>query len=63
MRDESSKQHRPDGTAAFEAPGSTQGFPVQPPYHGLRSDTAALDWEELNALPTGWSTRRGLGTC
>lgn len=49
----------------WQAPEAVSLFPAQPPYRGTRpgrGPDAAWSWRELNKLPAGVSTRRGLGT-
>ncbi|MFC4145658.1 DNA repair protein [Micromonospora mangrovi] len=52
-------RYQQDTEQSWRAAGAAGRFPAQPPYRESRT-TATLSWAELNALPAGASTRRGL---
>jgi hypothetical protein len=57
MPNQPNDRYQQDTERTWRATEAAGGFPAQPPYRGAR---AALSWGELNELPAGVSTRRGL---
>ncbi|MFC5924788.1 DNA repair protein [Micromonospora vulcania] len=57
-------RHQQDPERFWRATDTSGRFPAQPRYRGIRTtgDPDALPWSELNKLPAGRSTRRGLNT-
>ncbi|PWR08688.1 DNA repair protein [Micromonospora acroterricola] len=57
-------RYQQDPERLWRAAEAAGRFPAQARYHGARatSATEALPWAELNKLPAGRSSRRGLNT-
>ncbi|MCI4064618.1 DNA repair protein [Micromonospora sp. R77] len=59
MPNQPNDRYQQDTERSWRAAEAAGRFPGQPPYRESRR-TTALSWAELNALPAGASTRRGL---
>ncbi len=61
MPNQPNDRYQQDTERAWRAAGDAPLVPAQSRYRESRAD-GALSWAELNALPAGASTRRGLNT-
>ncbi|MGW5667975.1 DNA repair protein [Micromonospora sp. NPDC003776] len=61
MPNQPNDRYQQDTERSWQAVEAAGRFPGQPRYREARTD-AALSWAELNALPAGVGTRRGLNT-
>ncbi|WP_091604339.1 DNA repair protein [Micromonospora mirobrigensis] len=59
MPNQSNDRYQQDTDRAWEVAMAAGRFPAQPAYREARSGDSP-SWAELNALPAGTSTRRGL---
>ncbi|SCG66785.1 hypothetical protein GA0070560_12412 [Micromonospora halophytica] len=58
-------RYQQDSERAWQAAEAAGRFPTQPPYREARTGRGAdavLSWSDLNSLPAGASSRRGLNT-
>ncbi|MCM0676718.1 DNA repair protein [Micromonospora phytophila] len=64
MPNQPNDRYEQDTERLWRSPEAAGRFPAQPPYRGSRTTAGAnaLGWGELNKLPAGASTRRGLNT-
>ncbi|MEH0981014.1 DNA repair protein [Micromonospora sp. CPCC 205556] len=63
MPNQPNDRYQQDTERAWQAAAAAERFPAQPPYREARTgrDTnAALSWSDLNSLPAGSTSRRGL---
>ncbi|TDB86702.1 DNA repair protein [Micromonospora fluostatini] len=60
MPNQPNKRHQQETGRLWRPPESTGRFPAQPPYRDHRGTNTRLSWSELDRLPAGRSTRRGL---
>lgn len=59
MPNQPNDRYQQDTERSWRAVEAAGRFPAQPAYREARADSP-LSWAELNALPAGASTRRGL---